>query len=217
MAIQIKRTISEQIYEQLRREIIDLEIKPGERLSIKELVQRFNVSQTPIKEALTKLSETGLLVTSPRTGYFAVLFTAEDIIDIYQLRELFEVFAISNGTYDASQLSSIKKKLQSVLKEKGARKRTALFYQSEEVFHSVIINGSGSARLRKFFAEIYDQVQICYHVARQIDRYTREHIGILDALIDGNRALASKLMQNHFRNARGEIVREFQKRLQQRD
>ncbi len=80
----IKSTLSEQIYQILRSDILHQKILLGEKLTLKNLKERFEVSSTPIREALTRLTEDGLVNYYSNVGVNVISFTERDIIELYQ-------------------------------------------------------------------------------------------------------------------------------------
>ena len=80
-----KQTLSEQIYLILRQDILTQEIKCGQRLTLQSLKERFNVSHTPIREALTRLLEDDLVTYYSNVGVTVIDLTADDVREIFQL------------------------------------------------------------------------------------------------------------------------------------
>jgi len=163
----IKRTITEQVYEILKKKITNLEIKPGTRLSIMDLSNQFNVSQTPIKDVLKKLSENGIVTTKPRKGYYVVELTPQDIKEIYQLRRLFEGCAIKDGKVNLPKIKELKKEIENLQKETEERRKKDMFCELDNRLHSLIIQSSNNKRLQNFFFQIYDLVIMCFHIGIQ--------------------------------------------------
>ncbi|MFJ6414130.1 GntR family transcriptional regulator [Terribacillus saccharophilus] len=85
---QIHRTsLRDQVYQQLRNAIINLELEPGERVNDKVLAEEFGVSRTPVREALKRLEDEGLIVSSPGSE------TKVSLVDNSQSRDAFTVVA----------------------------------------------------------------------------------------------------------------------------
>ena len=78
-----KSTLSEQIYQILRNDILTQKIKCGEKLTLKVLQERFQVSSTPIREALTRLTQDQLVSYYSNIGINVISFTADDLREIY--------------------------------------------------------------------------------------------------------------------------------------
>lgn len=89
-----KTTLTEQIYQELYRDIIKQNFVCGQKLTLKDLKNRFGVSQTPIREALTRLTEQGLVNTYTNLGVAVIEFTDSDIRELYQCISEFDALAI---------------------------------------------------------------------------------------------------------------------------
>ncbi|MDI6695502.1 MAG: GntR family transcriptional regulator [Anaerolineales bacterium] len=90
-------TSKTRIYRLVRREIIMGHRRPGERLDVEELAQRFDTSITPVRDALQMLSQEGLVTIRPRSGYFVARMTLKQLRDMLDLRKILELTAIERA------------------------------------------------------------------------------------------------------------------------
>lgn len=90
-----KSLLSEQIFTLLRAEILGGEYTPGERLVEYDLAQRFQVSQAPVRDALRKLAQTGLVRQESRRGTFIEGLSAKSALDAYHVRAALEPMAVT--------------------------------------------------------------------------------------------------------------------------
>ena len=109
-AVTIPRaTFASIVTERLRASIINGSLKPGSQLSEVELATSFGVSRGPVREALQRLVQEGLLHSEPHRGVFVPVLTDQDVHDIYLAREALESAAvrsiISSGTTAAASES----------------------------------------------------------------------------------------------------------------
>lgn len=81
------------IYKELERRIIDMEYKPGDAINEKELIKEFGVSRTPVREAILKLSQKGLLNLVPRVGTFVTQIDIESVKYAYEVKKNLEGLA----------------------------------------------------------------------------------------------------------------------------
>lgn len=86
-------TTNMSIYKELERRIIDMEYQPGDAISEKALIAEFGVSRTPIREAILKLSERGLLILRPRIGTFVTQIDLESVKHAYEVKKNLEGLA----------------------------------------------------------------------------------------------------------------------------
>ena len=81
---------SEIVYETIKKEIIDATRKPGDIFNEKEFAANMGISRTPVREAVLRLSNEGLLVVMPRRGTFVSHISMADVRDMYQVRKILE-------------------------------------------------------------------------------------------------------------------------------
>jgi DNA-binding GntR family transcriptional regulator len=79
------------VYEDLKRQIINMELAPGEPINEAEIALRFGVSKTPLREALTQLESDGLVDNIPARGSSVSHITAREVNDVLQIREIIEI------------------------------------------------------------------------------------------------------------------------------
>jgi DNA-binding GntR family transcriptional regulator len=90
-------SVEEGVYRTLRRQIGRLELPPGERLRLEELAGRFQVSLTPVRQALRRLESEGLVVSLPRRGSRVAPLDVEELEEIQALRLGLETFLAREG------------------------------------------------------------------------------------------------------------------------
>jgi len=138
-----RQSLRAQVYDRLRSAIIHLELKPGERINDKALAEQFGVSRTPVREALKKLEDEGLIVTSPGSE------TVVSLIEVEQAMHAFTVVASLHGLAarlalttltlaHADQMTAINIEFAEALKVED--KYRAI--QMDDQFHAVIIEAS---------------------------------------------------------------------------
>ncbi|MGN8842315.1 GntR family transcriptional regulator [Niallia sp. HCP3S3_B10] len=138
-----RQSLRAQVYDRLRSAIIHLELKPGERINDKALAEQFGVSRTPVREALKKLEDEGLIVTSPGSE------TVVSLIEVEQAMHAFTVVASLHGLAarlalttltlaHADQMTAINNEFAEALKVED--KYRAI--QMDDQFHAVIIEAS---------------------------------------------------------------------------
>ncbi len=92
-----------EIYEVLKKRIVDLDYEPGEVLNEKELAGEFSVSRTPVREALLRLSQMGLVEMRPRVGTFVTLIDLRQVKDAYEVKTNLEGLAAELASQRASR------------------------------------------------------------------------------------------------------------------
>ena len=92
-ALSERRTMTDAVYEQLKTAIVELRIPPGAPLREADIAQGLSVSKTPVREALGRLEQDGLVTLNSFRSATVTEYTARDLQEIYELREIIEVAA----------------------------------------------------------------------------------------------------------------------------
>ena len=93
MAAKIQ-TVTEQIYREIRKEILSKTMAPGEKLTIKMLNERYGVSSSPIREALARLQQDGLIDYKPNVGMSVIQLTTRDMDELFDFMAELDVMAL---------------------------------------------------------------------------------------------------------------------------
>ena len=84
------RTIGDSVYEKIKYDIVHLTLKPGEKLSEASLAEKYGISKAPIRVALRKLQEEGLIVIRPQSGSIVSPISISRAVNIIDIRLLLE-------------------------------------------------------------------------------------------------------------------------------
>lgn len=203
-----KTTLSEQIYIILRNDIINQNIKCGEKLTLKNLMERFNVSSTPIREALTRLSQDDLVSYYSNIGVRVVEFKKNDIAQIYDFSRELDCMAVKFAFENASH-EIIAHDLEVVLKlstEALNSDDLETFRKYSDNFHDVFYHYSNNSRLLNAAVRIRGQFSI---LAKIYQSYTvnasivnHEHSEIYVAVKENDLEKVMLLMRNHFNHSK---------------
>jgi DNA-binding GntR family transcriptional regulator len=145
----LNKTLGEQVLEKLKDDILSGTYKPGDRLLYTEIASKMGVSMTPVKEALLRLEQEGIVETIARRGTYVREITDQDIIEYTQIRIALESLAADIicekriPPEEIRELSRINKKLKRAI----TRGQTTESLARDIEFHSTIIKLSGSKRL----------------------------------------------------------------------
>jgi DNA-binding GntR family transcriptional regulator len=209
-----KASLAEQVYEVLRQRIIDLEIKPGEKINVRQLEEEFEVSQAPIRDALQRLASEGLVRIEPRVGYFAIRLSAKDVKDIYCMRKLFELYALRGAItkIPRSELENLYQEttflLQEELPEASLKERID---RTDYKLHQELIIGSSENRLfQAFTARIASLTAITMHLSKRPKEALKEHLTLIEALMRRDLAAAEAALKLHLDNVEKAILAELE-------
>jgi GntR family transcriptional regulator, rspAB operon transcriptional repressor len=99
------QSLTDQIHERMREEILNATWRPGDIVIEPELAARYGVSKTPVREALRLLSQEGWIVTMPRKGYLVRPLRLNDVREVFELRLLLEPGLLAKAAREASSAS----------------------------------------------------------------------------------------------------------------
>ncbi len=199
--------LREVVFVTLRRQILRGELKPGERLMEISLANRLGVSRTPIREAIRKLENEGLVVMVPRRGAHVAEITRQELNDVLEVRLSLEILAITKAC-DRMKESDIRalKRAEAdfaALVEKSDTDLTVLG-EADEKFHDVIYEGTQNRRLIQILNNLREQMyrfRVEYMKDQDIrKRLIEEHDAIVAALESHNKEEAIRLTRVHIDN-----------------
>ena len=210
--VKLRRNLVEQIYDILRERITNLKIKPGTRIKIQKLAEEFDVSPTPTKDALKKLTEKGLITAKSGRGYYVVSLCPEKINEIYDLRKMFESYSLKTAIQNisAKKLYELKRGMESLREEMNEEEKGIRFYQLDQILHLEIIRNCNNEVLEELYSQIYDLVKISQHLYTTTEESLEEHIKIVKALLKKDLPEAREALEAHIDHSRDKAIRASQ-------
>ena len=199
-----RNTIAEQIHAVLRRDIICGRLSPRAGLTEQELVHRFRVSRTPIREAMIKLADEGLVEIFPQYGSFVGPIKLAEVLDSQFVRETLECAAVEKAVaqMDSRQADELKALLdrQRALQRSGDDEG---FFRADEAMHAHIFSVAGHPTAWQFVAGAKAQMDRVRYLAITILRkqpsVVAQHALIIDRLCARDRDGAVAAMRTHMR------------------
>ncbi|WP_448590299.1 GntR family transcriptional regulator [Thermodesulfobium sp.] len=200
-----KRLLSDEVYEKLKKYIFLGKIKVGELETERGLAERFNMSRTPIREAILRLEKEGLVTVIPREGILIGSLNRFDLKEIFEIRRLLENFS-------AEKLARIKSdldlnKLEKIIinsRKKIIKKNYVGFVDLDREFHSTIANLTKNRYILRFLEDIRDVMNLSGIKALtkswDYEQVIKEHTDILDAIKKKDPISAKKAMDRHLIN-----------------
>lgn len=154
---------SEHAADQIRSAIIKGLFRPGDRLIEKNLTDQLNISRHPIREALRRLSQEGLVEVRPNRGAVVAKLDPASILEVYAIRSALgelalKVFHDNAEMPSAEQMRALEKMANSALKLAGQENQQATI-QNDLEFQEAIVVASGLERCARYFAETTVEVQ----------------------------------------------------------
>ncbi|KAA3628830.1 MAG: GntR family transcriptional regulator [Proteobacteria bacterium] len=195
-------------YDQIKQEIIDCVLKPGSEVTESQLSERLKLGKAPIRAALTRLSQQGLVRPVHRRGYVIAPITIRDVNNIFQLRLFLEPpaarLAAQNGIEEEKlrRLDEICRTEYCVDDKQG----TAGFLQANHEFHVTIARASGNERLARMIGQLLDDMERLFHFGLSLrDRSPQmqhEHRLLVDAIRRRDGEVAEGVAAEQIRAAR---------------
>ena len=206
-----KRSLVDQVYEYLLNKITEGEIKYGTTISIKEIAQVLGVSTMPVREAIKRLEFEQIVDIKPRSNCQVKIPTPKTIMEIYEIREVLELYAIRRSISQPdekvlSRLRSITEDMQELEKVEDIRAKEKRAIELDRRFHTVLCSMAGNLHLNMSF--IHEQT---YHSLE--DQYYESHLEIVESLTNHPND-AAMLLKRHFNEVKKILFTEKQLLLQ---
>ncbi len=208
-----RRTLADEIADQLRRAIRNGELAPEERLPENLLADALGVSRGPVREALAQLEREGLIVKEPNHSAVVARLSIEDLYEVFTLRLTLERLAIREAINKESQtcidelqgiVDSIKRSGESTISEQEAA-------DLDIRFHEALVNGSMHQRLLECWLTLKQQIYLVL-LSRNVanpdfrDYAVRSHQTIIDSIRRGDREEASVVIEEHIQTSYERIM-----------
>ena len=205
------QSLEEMVYSRLEEEILSGELARGTALGEIALAKRLGVSRTPIRGALHRLSEEGLVEIKPNRGAIVVGVSDDDLVDTYKIRMRLEGLASSMAAERMD--GDAKARLEEIVELSEfylAKGDVDKLKELDTDFHLVIYQASGNRTLSKILTELHRNIRsyrrIALTVPGRLERSIEEHRDILDAIKSGNADQAEKLTSLHIERAMKNMI-----------
>jgi GntR family carbon starvation induced transcriptional regulator len=203
-----KETLASSIYDQLRRDILSVELPPGAKLNIRSLCERFSVGLSPVREALSRLSRDNLVRQADHRGFTVAPVSIADLRDLTKARCAIDGMALrqsieaGEAAWEENLLIAYHR-LSRTPRFAGSdtRMRTPLWEEAHRNFHAALVAGCGSRWLTTISGQLFEAAERYRHIGRLAGK-TRskedEHLPIMEAALAHNADLATGLLARHF-------------------
>ena len=211
LALKPAERIVDSVHAALRAAILDGSLTPGQALSVPELSRQFDVSRSPVREAVLALVADGLAVEQPRHGVAVAEIEPADLLEIHEVREGVEAQAARLCAERAGggvlrHLADVLKKQKAVVEREDAHG----WFQTNADFHRVVVEGASNRRLSKMVLTLERQMRLgLRQVSWDRDQRERgfvEHLAILNAIAEREPDAAERLMREHIRRTRKKLA-----------
>ncbi|WP_282171212.1 GntR family transcriptional regulator [Cytobacillus firmus] len=203
-SLQFSQPLYQQIYDIIKSSILAGELKPGEKVNVSQLAEKYNISRTPLREALRQLQIEGLLVQD-HLGLSVVKLEETDFKDLYECRLMLEpkIMGLILKTVADEELEEIKKVLlnaENAFQEENHLQLLELNAQ----FHDRLLEASPNKRALHLLQQVRSFLLLYRANILKNNEHNREilkeHRQILNALIARDEAAVIQNVENHLRN-----------------
>jgi DNA-binding GntR family transcriptional regulator len=191
------RTISEQIAQQLRDDVLSGRLAEGEHLHEVTLAERFGVSRGPVRDALLHLTKEGILVYKPNCGVEVSPAPSEHVRPlVVDIRRQIETFALDIA-FDRATPEDLRQWETILERLRAACQRNDLpgAVEADMAFHRWIIERSGEPALLAMWLPVVCRMRLGYSRHRDLYEVYPEHLKIFAAFQKGNRKAAAEALE----------------------
>ena len=201
----MRRTIgtrSERVRELIEEGIATGEFPPGMRLDETELAERFDVSRTPLREALFQLASAGIVVMQPRRGTLVAEVTPHRLVEMFEV--MGELEAMCGRLAARRMLAQEHERLlaahRACANAREANDPDAYYYENER-FHHLIYAGSHNGFLEQQASALHRRLRpyrrLQLRVRDRMPTSLREHEGVVQAILAGDSELTAQRLRDH--------------------
>lgn len=199
-----RATLSGRLAARLRNDILAGRYRPGAQLLEIEIAAALGVSRGPLREAMQRLVQEGLLVSAPHRGVFVPKLSEDDVRDVFLVRGIVEGAAIRQvigaerqaGIRD--ELLRIADRMQTAL----AGKRWSQGSDLDFAFHRALVDAAESPRLSRIYATVQAETRLCLRVMmagyRRNEALADDHVRLAEEIGMGDAEAAVAELRRHF-------------------
>lgn len=198
----------------LQDRIIRREWMPKERIYVHQLSKEFNISQTPIREALYKLEGMNLVTIEPQKGMYVASFSKQDVLDTLQIRIALEDVATQRISQIPEDLVEKMKDSLHLFGESIKARNLVANNEIDRLFHLLIIEAANSRQLTRVYENLHSHLSIerlLYQDEKralsELITTEKEHSSIIQAFENKDRKEIRKAVRGHLNNVRRRITR----------
>jgi len=204
---EFNKSLVDRIVEDIKIKILKGDIDFGEKIDVNILNKEYGVSSTPVRDALNRLEQTGLVLINPRVGYFVNKYSKKDIKDIFELRNILEVGALRIAITNLEE-EVLKKSIQITeeIIKKDFNYKKLIERLREESPHLLVIRGCKNVRLQSAYYKIYDQIEVLLSRHPQGKDSFNVHLEIKKAILNKDFDLSKKFLEEHLDNVKNDLL-----------
>ncbi|NTU74845.1 MAG: GntR family transcriptional regulator [Anaerolineaceae bacterium] len=204
-------SMAEQAYNAIKRDILTCELEPGAQVAQSQLMERYQLGTTPIREALKRLEQEGYVSSIPRLGFIISPMTISDVHDLYELRIMLEQQAIRLAVLRATdeQIKQLQQKADFTYRYKDLQSYQEFLAHNTD-FHQTLALASGNRKLAAAVAQALEEMARIFHLGLEVrdsaEEMRHEHQTLVKALMDRDASLAQQLMNDQILRSQQRVM-----------
>ena len=200
-----EKSLKQQAYDEIKRKIVTCEYAPNTLLNEELLREELHVSRTPIRDALSRLEQKGLITILPKKGIMVSSLSINDINMVFEVRMMYEPYALLH--YGSRIPYSVLTHSYELLSDLDAMSEDWAFFQADDAFHAAVVQAIGNRFLLQTYEWIQDQnlrfrVMTGQTSAPRLEDTSKEHTRILEACLKKDWSEAASAMKDHLINSK---------------
>ena len=205
------RNLNDIAYRTIKDDIISCALQPGEDISEGVLAARYRLGKSPIRSAMMRLRQEGLVVSRGRQGNAVSAVTLRDVQEIFQLRLVLEVTAVrlAAGKVDAGRLRSLNEAAHATWSP-GDEASESAYLRANRDLHRYVAESSGNQRLAALVVGLMEQHERIVRLGLSLQNREHEfhhfHDDLVDALIEGDGDQAARLTEAALRGGQRKVM-----------
>ena len=209
-------SLAEQAYLRLRQEILVCSLAPWQVVTERELAGRYQMSKTPVREALTQVCHDGLVQRLPGRGYMVAPITVKDLRDLFGMRLILETGAAGLAARDPSPaLVAELRMLSAISYDLEDPESHVQFLNGNRIFHLTLAHGAGNRRLTLALEGLLLELDRYFHLGLRVrdssEEMKLEHEEVVDALEAGDVEGLKSCIENQILTSQNRILEAIMK------
>ena len=206
--------LNKKAYDAMKLDIVERRLTAGTRLVDSKLAEKYGISRTPIRDALMRLTEEGLVENTGK-GYYVYMPSADDIRELFELRLMMDLYSARVIVEQRLLLNpDNRRRIDLSCDCPDGKIQDNSFVAADERFHGEMMALTGNARLMNYYNSICNQMRAFRSVtARSEERMNQaknDHMLIYQAIVLGDLAAAEEAIRKHTRQSMADALRDFE-------
>jgi len=207
--------LKEEIYDAVKTAILSGKLRPGERFTLAYLADVFQVSRTPIRDAITRLAAENLVQSLSHKGFLIIGISERDLREIFEIRAFFEALAAVEACKkrtpnDLNRLSWYNQRLQNA----GEKRDLTEHHFLNDAFHFSIYEISEKMNLCRLVVSFREYYRVLrtpgdFENTILIEQAIRDHVELIEAIEDRNKSAAQAIAEEHVLRSRDKLLETF--------